>query len=251
MRTNIFLEKLLLTFLSLIVLIFTVSGCGGSDGNNNSKKISKNCAIVDFEHYLTAGTSVEGLGTVHPYLNISTSDGSSIVITEGAIWAYSAPNEFNLMWSGCIGNPGGGVPVAGYGKGFADNKRRHDYVFTFAPGTTVEEFSITMLDFGDDNPANQKYHEVALTAYNATDNVVDKDVLSYNSSTETNPRTSDFADLWYAGDACTARVDPPNKDPGVWTFKVTGANILKVKFEIVSGMDPYIGFDNISFCLKN
>jgi len=250
MRTNTCYPKLLLKFSFPVLLIFAISGCGDSDSDDNGKKISKDCITVDFEN-LSPGTSVEGLGKVHPNLTISTVAGSSVVIAEGdSVAAYGAPNE-TIMSAGCIGKPGSGVPVIGRGKGFADTKRNHSYVFTFSPDKTVREFSITMLDFGDLNVSNQKYHEVAITAYDSADRVVDKDVLSYNSSTETNPRTSDFGDLWYAGDACTARTDTLNKEPGVWTFKVSGPNIVKVKFAIISGADPNIGFDNIRFCLKN
>jgi hypothetical protein len=248
MITRTYSVKPLLTVSLLVLLFFAGFGCGDDD-SDNTKKTSQNCATITFDH-LYPGSSVEGLGTVHPDLSITSSSGSSVVIEEGnPIAAYSAPND-SMIWAGCLGDPGSGLPVAGLGKGFADNSNRHDYVFTFSPGKFVEEFSVTMLDFGDYNPTGEKHHEVVLTAYDATGRVRDKDILSYDSSPEINPRTSDFGDLWYAGDACTAKVNPPNKEPGVWTFKVSGAYIVKVKFEIVSGIDPNIGFDNITFCVN-
>ncbi len=238
----------------LVLPMLVFSGCGDSDCDigcetDGGGPIPSNCVLINFEN-LTTGSSVEGLGKVHPDLNISTVGGTAIVIAEGDAYnAYGAPNDA-IMSEGCIGKPGSGLPVAGRGKGFSDIRRNHNYVFMFSPDKKVTEFSVTMLDFGDLNSMGQAYHEVNLIAYDAFERIVDKDVLSYYSSTATNPRTSDFGDLWYTGDACTARAGPPNKDPGIWTFKVSGAHILKVKFMIVAGIDPNIAFDNIRFCVQ-
>jgi hypothetical protein len=250
--------KLLLKILLLSLLILNIPGCGGGGGSGGSGSSGGGTAggsliTVDFES-LEPGSSVEGLGTVHRHLNISTTGGNTRVIVEGALnnsyGSYGAPNDPNMnMLVGCLGAPGSGVPVSGRGKGFADYDRRHDYVFTFSPKETVRDFSVTMLDFGDFNPTMYASHEVSLTAYDAENKVVDKDTLSYKSSREPNPRSSDFGDLWYAGDACTAKTDFPNQEPGIWTFKVTGSKIVRVEFDLVTGGDTAIGFDNIQFRL--
>jgi hypothetical protein len=192
---------------------------------------------VDFESAPHA-TPVEGLSTVHPLLDIYAG-GNGVVLGEGALPStyggglQSLPNL-------CLGNPGATSygEASQYGQGFADLDKYHDYVFSFAPATTVNRFSIDMLDFGDWNPTLSAYHEVRLTAYDAEGLLVDDDVLSYASTPRVNP-----PELGYVGDACFAL---PGQY-GNYTFEVTGAGITWVVFEIVAGIDPNIAFDNISF----
>ncbi|AUX45927.1 uncharacterized protein SOCE26_074290 [Sorangium cellulosum] len=201
--------------------------------------------LVDFQS-LTAGQSVEGLGAVSRYLNISTSTGQAEVIASGsADVAYSAPSEASSVENGCLGNPGG-YSVSDrsiFGKGFSDIGKQHNYTFRFAPGMLVSQFSLLMLDFGDYNPSQAAYHEVDLTAYDILGNVVDQDTLSYASATDAIPRTSTYGDLYLTGDACTAE---PGQ-PGNFKFDVQGSGIARVVLSIPEGMDPNIGFDNLTF----
>jgi cysteine-rich repeat protein len=206
--------------------------------------------VVDFESRTTC-SSVEGTGTVNPDLEITTNTGSALVIEEGesACFTYGAPNSTGVE-NGCLGNPGGVTPVTGGGKGFAETTANaaHTYTFTFG-GKKVTSFSIMMLDFGDYNPSLAAYHEVDLTGYDSGNNPVSgaMDILSYNSATTVNPRSSDYGDLYITGDACTAT---PNAGPGVWTLSISGSGISKVVLNIASGADPKIGFDNIMFNLE-
>ncbi len=210
--------------------------------------------VVDFES-LTPGASVEGLGIIPgaPDLNIQATFGDAVVVAEGdnSIKAYGAPNILPIFpANGCLGNPG--VLPSEYGQGFSDLESQqddgasepntHHYVFTFSPDTTVREFSITMLDYGDYNPNNATSHLVQLIAYDGGNNVVDLDQLSYNSDTALNPRSSDVGDLWFTGDACTAN----QGEPGFYTFSVEAPEITRVELKFPTGIDPKIAFDNIT-----
>ncbi|MFX0145830.1 MAG: hypothetical protein ACFE9C_17325 [Candidatus Hodarchaeota archaeon] len=204
--------------------------------------------LVNFEG-LTPGTSVEGLGTVHPLLNIDAINGTAVVIRGGVPGNFGAPNIPGLYPpNNCLENAAG-VRVdyrdvgATPAQGFAGD---HSYEFTFALGVTVVNFSLRMFDFGDYNPTYATSHTVNLTAYDASDNPVDLDSLSYNTPSQRHPRSSsnpDYGDLWYNGDACTA----PLGYPGYREFKVQGSAIAKVKLAVTAGIDPYIGIDSIQF----
>ena len=88
---------------------------------------------------LEPDTSVEGLGTIHPDLEIRTGSGSAVAVHEGVTpGAYGGPNG------------GGSIPNVGMGvlQGFYDKSRIHDYVFTFGPNQSVSVFTLKMLDFG-------------------------------------------------------------------------------------------------------
>jgi hypothetical protein len=163
---------------------------------------------------LVPGASVEGLGTVHPLLNISTS-GNAIVLAEGQQpSAYLAPNEG--------GTSNGGVDELG---GFSDIAQIHDYVFTFAPNTTVSYFSLRLLDFGDFNPRKASWHEVALVAYDAQGNEVNSDILHFEGEPEVLPPS-----LWLTGDAVTAN----EGDPGKYTFTIEDSNIVRIEMQYSS-----------------
>ena len=195
--------------------------------------------VIDFGS-LTAGDSVEGIGAVNPFLNISTSNGQAEVIaSRTGDTAYTAPTRAPII-NGCLGNPGGFDADGGSvpGKGFSDSAKNHDYTFTFAPGVEVSQFSLLMLDFGDLNPHGEDEHEVNLTAYDSQGAVVDKDKLSYSSSAGT------YGDLLITGDACTAQPG----EPGNFKFDLQGSGIVKVVLSIPKGIDPNIGFDNLAFC---
>jgi hypothetical protein len=201
---------------------------------------------IDFES-VQQGTSVEGLGTVHELLDIDAvhelldidAGGNGMVVGEG-LFPSAYGGGLNNWLNGCLGNPGGYTygEVSHYGQGFADVDKWHDYLFSFAAGTTVSQFSITMLDFGDYNPTSSDYHEVRLAAYDADGYLVDEDVLAYDSVPKINP-----PEHRYTGDACYAMPG----DLGNYTFEVAGAGITWVVLEITAGIDPHIAFDDISF----
>jgi hypothetical protein len=193
---------------------------------------------IDFESAPHA-SSVEGLGTIHELLDIQAG-GNGVVLGEGLLPATYGAGPQSLAKNGCLGNPGGYSfgEESQYGQGFADLDKAHDYLFGFAPDTTVSYFSITMLDFGDFNPTKSPYHEIRLVAYDADGFVVDEDVLAFESTPFINP-----PELKYIGDACSALPG----EFGNYTFEVSGPEITWVVLEVIAGIDPNIAFDDISF----
>jgi hypothetical protein len=245
--------------LVLIPALLVLSACAGSEPVEPSAEhvggilfTSGGTQTLDFES-LSAGAFVEGLGTIHPDLNISTTGVNSRVIVEGAMPAtYGAPNGASSVQNGCLGTPGAGFGTPGAGKGFADISGVHDYVFTFSSGHTVSAFSLLMLDYGDINLVHATQHEVKLVAFDAANNVVDDDKLSYTSTSATNPRSGSAGDLFFTGDACDASAG----QPGIFTFMVSGTGIVRVELQYSNNSgtptirsDPNIGFDNVVFTL--
>lgn len=182
---------------------------------------------------LTPGTSVEGLGAVHPDLRItsvawpfgpSCTVGVAAGIEEGVATPFAAYGTGGSFPNGCLD----GI------RGFGDPQGCVlDYNFTFAPGVTVSCFSIRMLDYGDLFPFGGTTHVVKLTGYDASNTQVSQDVLTMLGG----------VDL-VAGDACTAQLS----DPGNRLFTVTGAGIVRVELRFDAVPDPNCGFDDISFC---
>lgn len=200
---------------------------------------------VDFES-CTPGASVEGLGTVDTNLNIQTVGGNAVALKDGAAGIptdpalYGAPNGAGSIKNGGLNGD----------MGFGDLNKVHNYVFTFASGVSVSEFSITMFDYGDYNPTNATYHEIKVVAYDTGMAEVDDDVLKFNSPSAANPRSSsnpNYGDLYYSGDAVDASA---GTEPGNWTFTVTGTGITSVELELVAGPDPNIGFDDVNFIVE-
>jgi hypothetical protein len=187
---------------------------------------------LDFEG-LAPGTAVEGLGVLHPYLEITSvawpfgptcPPGSAASIEEGVAVpvSYGTAGAFP---NGCLGG------IRGYGD---DSGCVLDYDFTFAPGVTVSCFSFRMVDYGDLYPYGTAAHQVDVVAYDAANNVVDTDqLLAFGAVDAT------------AGDACGAG---PNGDPGNKLFTVTGAGIVRVTLRFDASPDPNVGFDDLSFC---
>ncbi|MAT96910.1 MAG: hypothetical protein CL608_07190 [Anaerolineaceae bacterium] len=177
---------------------------------------------------LEPGSPVEGLGTVHPDLNIITT-GNAIVLAEGVDpFIYGAPNIPEEM----ITN--GGI-VEG---GFADAEQLHDYSFSFAPGLTVEEFSLQLLDYGDLNTVFATEHEVSLVAYDGSGNVVDTNVLAFSSDGTITPPP-----LVLAGDA----ISSVPGEPGNYVFSVAGNGIERIELEFSSNLGS--GFTDPNFAL--
>jgi hypothetical protein len=192
-------------------------------------------AFINFEAF-PAGMSVEGLGAVHPSLNItsvpwafapSCTAGTAAVIEEGNVVPFAsygtAPGSFA---NGCLTGTHGYGDQAGCVL---------DYDFTFAAGVSVTCFSFRMLDYGDLYPFGTGAHQVDVTAYDAGNNVVDTDQLLVFGAVQA-----------LAGDACDAG---PN-DSGNHLFTVTGPGIVKVTLRFDASPDPNVGFDDISFCQR-
>jgi hypothetical protein len=198
-----------------------------------------------------AGDSVNGLGAVHPRLNISSTN-NAVVVKEGANpIAYGGnlqgpfpPPQDNAP-NACIGAPGAGFADVGAGN-FTPDTKLHDYVFTFAPGTSVSGFSLRMVDYGDFNPGRATSHSVKLVAYNASGEIVDEDELSHSSAATVNP-------LVVTGDACTAQLG----QPGQFIFRVSGSDITRVELRSSNNgsspnkpSDPHIAFNDLCFFLE-
>jgi hypothetical protein len=101
-----------------------------------------------------------------------------------------------------------------------------------------------MLDFGDYNPTLSTSHFMSMTAYNAANEVVSTQALSYTTPAQQNPRSSDiYGDLFSSGDASLAT---PGQ-PGNWTWHVSGNGIVRIELVSGEGFDPRIGFDRLTF----
>jgi len=187
---------------------------------------------------VAGGQSVEGLGVVAPGLNIDAK-GMAVSLREATEpVAFGSPNENPVIQ--------GGLAATG---GFSDMttktaQQAHLYTFTFAPGTSVSNFSLHMLDYGDWNTSLSTAHYVSMTAYNANGFVVAKQELSFTSPPDIAPRSSDlYGDLWLSGDSTSAQ---PGQ-PGNWTWNVSGAGIVRVVLEFGAGYDPNIALDTLTF----
>jgi hypothetical protein len=198
-------------------------------------------AVVEADFSKVAlGKSVEGMGVVAPDLNIDAVETAIKIIEAQDPLAYGAPN------SSIDRIVNGGLSASG---GFADKTTQlagsaHQYTFTFAPGVSVTDFSLRMLDYGDYNPSQSTFHEVSMTAFDVNGVVVSKQVLSFTTPGVTIPRSSDlYGDLNVTGDAVTATAG----QPGNWTWNVSGQGIVKIVLDMGAGHDPATGFDSISY----
>ena len=190
-------------------------------------------AFINFEAF-PAGMSVEGLGAVHPSLNITSvpwSFAPSCTAGTAAVIEETNPVPF-ASYGTAAGANGCLTGTHGYGD---DAGCVLDYDFTFATGVTVTCFSFRMLDYGDLYPFGSGAHQVDVTAYDAGNNVVDTDQLLVFGAVQA-----------LAGDACDAG---PN-DSGNHLFTVTGPGIVKVTLRFDASPDPNVGFDDISFCQR-
>ena len=189
---------------------------------------------ADFSN-VPVGQSVEGMGKVALDLDINALFGDAVKIETGAApVAYTSNGVINQGLA-----PGGG---------FADvDATVERYTFTFAPGVTVSEFSLRMLDFGDDNPnLNETDHFVKMTARSANGMILSRQQLRYI----TNEGTT-FAPLNGWGELVNGAGDAANAlpgEPGRWTWTVSASGISTVELQIHRlGDDPFIGFDSLSY----
>jgi hypothetical protein len=192
---------------------------------------------ADFNQ-VEAGQSVEGLGRVAPHLDIQAKRDAQRVLQATDPFVYFAPNQTT--------NVNGGLVADG---GFSDvltqnAKEAHEYAFTFAPTVTVTNFSLHMLDYGDLNQPGDTSHYASMTAYDANNNLIAQQVLSYTTPPDMNPRSSNlYGDLRFNGDAVTA----PRGQPGNWLWSVSGNRIVRVVLEFGAGYDQNIAFDLLSY----
>lgn len=221
---------------------------------------------------IAPGTNIEGLGAVDENLNIDARRGTAVKVEE----AQDPVVYFSGNWQ--CGHPtqlpNGGLASGG---GFSDVESRdarkpHWYSITFAPGATVREFTLHMLDFGDYNPSAVKgvpsaanFHYAAMIAYDADGNVVDRRELTYDSNGRGSPQESpQYGDLLCGtGDAIYAA----EGEPGNWTWHVEGPGIARVElvfekdFDPLTydpdtdrytgdGFDPWIAFDGLCYTIE-
>lgn len=190
---------------------------------------------------LPAGASAEGLGTVLPGLNITTSGDAIVVLERDAPEAYASPNEpASRVRNGNVGPLGGVWDVDG----------EHDYVFTFEEGVTVDEFTLRALDFGDWNPYFAKATEISLVAYDGDGNVVDTDTLAFSFEPRLMPQTGMYLgkafNPYLAADATTAIPG----EPGNYRFEVKGEGIARVELQYDNDVLPGIASDPL-FALRD
>ncbi len=184
---------------------------------------------------VSAGASAEGVGTIHPSIDIS-STGDVVVIHENSTPAAYVGNGIN----------NGGLGANG---GFSDISKVHDYAVDMAPGATAGYFSLRMLDFGDYTANLETLNQAALVAFDMNNNVVASDILQFNSDgTNVNPNSSIAGDLSITGDAVTAA----DGQAGNYTFKVYGTDIVRVEIRFSNDLgpgssDPNIGFTDLCF----
>lgn len=187
---------------------------------------------------IPVGSSVEGLGVVDPRLNIDAI-GTAIHVMEGAAPAVyaSTVNGAPLFNAGMVASGGFSdlTTKASFGA--------HQYTFTFAPGVTISNFTLRMLDFGDFNPTGSASHLVSMTAYNASNVAVSDQQLSYTTVGTISPV---YGDLLISGDAISST---PGQ-PGHWTWNVSGTGIVRVNLEFGAGYDPNIGLDILGFTVE-
>ena len=184
------------------------------------------------------GQSVEGLGVVAPYLNIDAKGTAVKVAQASQPVVYLAPNGSGNI-NGALAGDGGFSDVT-----TKNALQAHLYNFTFAPGVSVTNFSLHMLDYADWNPTLSTSHYVSMTAYDTNGNVVSKEELSYTTLAQTLPRSSSlYGDLFINGDAASA----PLGQPGNWIWNVSGSGIVRIVLEFGVGHDPNIAFDLLSF----
>ncbi len=209
---------------------------------NTRNKADEVC--VNFAE-LKSGQSVEGPGKVHPLLTISSGSGNGQVLYEGDTGIYGAPHGDQRRDSGCLG--------VGFAEVVAQDQRKNDFSFEFASGVRVKDFSLRMMDFGDFNPGNHTGHGVSLVAYGADGKMLDQSVIGYSSSAETTPREGSFGDLYFTGDACTAK----DGQPGNYGFQISNPGIKAVRLHYADekggtdrATDPGIAFKDLCFTLE-
>lgn len=194
--------------------------------------IPEDATCVDFNTVIP-GQVVEGLGVVHPYLNIS-STGNAVAMAE---------NQFPAAY----GSPSGLNYGMGSLSGFSDIDKIHDYTFTFASGVSVDYFTVRMLDFGDLNKVLATEHNVKLEAFDSNGFLVSTSELSFVTDAVFNPTSSSAGNLQITGDAAASLGNPGN-----YAFTVAGNDIVRLEMKYssdqgVGASDPNHGLAVLCF----
>ncbi len=188
---------------------------------------------VDFNE-VAPGSSVEGLGVVNQYLNISSPNGNTVALAEGTPpAAYGSPGGINF-----------GMDPLG---GFANAAKEHRYTFSFSPEVSVNFFTVRTLDFGDLNLIRATDHKVTLEAYNSSGFLVSSSQLSFVTDAVFNPESSSAGNLQITGDA-TASIG----NPGNYLFAVSGEDIVRLEMKYSTNLgegasDPNHGLAVLCF----
>jgi hypothetical protein len=188
--------------------------------------------LIDFES-LAPGTGCEGLGALHPDLDVAS-----------VAWSFSPSCPTGTAK---VIQENNAFPYASYGAGVSDIDNDClngfqgmgdsancvlDYDFTFGPGVAVTCFGLRMLDYGDYYPYGGAAHIVQLSAYDASNTLVDQDVLGAAGGVNL-----------VTGDACAT-----DNGTGNVRLNVFGSAITKVTLRFNQFPDPNVGFDDITFC---
>jgi len=187
---------------------------------------------IDFES-LATGSSVEVPGILHPDLDITSPTNGGVVIEEDVLGSYSVPPTNRI--AGCLddadndGNAKGMGNTAGSAPWTTSNAARGNFEFTFN-GNTVNAFSIESYDQGDFRPVGSNPMVMTVTGYDAANQIVDSQTFSVNAHSQY--------------DACHASGN------GIHSFSLSGSGIERVEIVQSGGLDPGVGFDNLSFTLE-
>jgi hypothetical protein len=205
-----------------------------------------------------AGTSVVGLGKVHPWLEIHESGGNDVIAVQdsanpvayGGTWVDPSGNWWDVA-NRCIGT--GGFADIGSGT-YSYTTKNHEYTFSFAPGITVSQFSLKMVDWSDFMPYGacpDNTCGVVMTAFDANGSVVATDQLTFTVTarfTGLSRDTLEYGNTRTAGDACLA----PDGHPGRATFEVTGPGIARVTLAFMNqaSKDPHVALTGLGFTVE-
>ena len=171
---------------------------------------------------------------VAPYLNIDAK-GTAISVRQNTLpIVYGAPNVPDFIANNGVSANGGFSDAV-----TKDALQAHLYTFTFAPGVSVSNFSLHMLDYGDFNPTNNPSHVVTMTAFDVGGQVA-QERLEFTSNGNDSPL---YGNLIITGDA----IDATPGQPGNWTWNVSGTGIVRIVLEFGAGYDPNIAFDTLTF----
>jgi hypothetical protein len=210
------------------------------------------CTKVEQADFTTVplGASVTGMGVVAPDLNI-TAAFSADHVQEGVDPVLYGAN-LNGVHNSEI-NGGIDTLLNGFGDLDAHTQRvATRFTFTFTSGMTATEFKLHMLDFGDWNPQETANHKVTVSAFNASNVLVDQQTLEYTTPITTNhlrnrfPTSSDkYGNMQVNGDALQAAAGMP----GNWFWDLKGTGITRVTFNVGGapnfGPDPNFALDEL------
>ena len=179
------------------------------------------------------GDPIEGFGVVASFLSIDAKGEAVMIKPE------QDPFQYRATGTGTAIDNGGIDPTGGFGDTVTQRAGQpHRYAFTFAPGISVNDFSLRMLDFGDLNPTLATNHTVTMRGYNAANQVVAEQVLNFTTAAVRLP-----PEMTLAGDATGATLG----QPGNYPWHITGNGIVRVVLEFGEGYDPNVGFDGLSY----